>query len=546
MKSQNKKIKNFFVEFDEETKKTSGAVVLHDLIMPFTVSARNRHGDHRIRMHIVSPQTDKLMMYSGTERKKRIQKLSDEELERLKNGQQVEKLVIEAEKIIKSRKKKDIQTGAIDLAQKLYTKNKGQIEAERGVGINYGQITADTAAYLYGEKFLAMQRISESTRREKQNVLTALCSEFGTCPIGDITIENIEELYQKVKSKRTWKFNLLNSFFAYCLEKKLYFGENPVEKFLHLYGHGRSGEEQAIRDSNQAKKSRRIPLDLERKLYDILIRDIHIEEKRDYAAATTIVKDGNFDLSSVVDMKLNNILLTSNMGVRIQDFKDYGGGTSNFTRPLLPAGEKLVRMYFDEIAKEKDVAEDKLNERYLIRNDRLPGKPVSVSSLSTYIRNVLREAGITGCLGNMNSKAVNEAGGAGVRMLKDHYATILRDSCGVDLDSPVGRFLQGQRLYDVSADHYCSYISKPGQWQLYGLVRRDDHLLENAAYYNYINSEKSSGKTKITIPSHNVSYLTGAMLEVYLPKGAELRIEAPYGVSGLICAHTPCAGKDSK
>lgn len=127
-------------------------------------------------------------------------------------------------------------------------------------------------------------------------------------------------------------------------------------------------------------------------------------------------------------------------------------------------------------------------------------------------------------------------GGAGYKLLKKHYEYVVQDRCGADLDSPVGCYLRGARIYETTGDYYRALSDETGNYYLQTIMNRDDFFVTNNGPLT-LSSEKCGEMRKLSItkgpPGTLTEVLTRKMLRI--PKGGEIVVCGKHhGVAGEI------------
>lgn len=529
--------KTWYIEEKEKTGHQiyyKGQMIHNALQFPFVCyDTPNGKGDLRAIIHVISPNTNKRMMYEGKNLRERMERLSEKEKEDFRAGKQIEKLCIAKEVIINlprnrgsgirtvsQSNEREIKRAIEKAVISLYGDNHSQFTKalrESGKG---GCLHASAAYDAYSKTYFAGQTCSAKTLKEKKDALKKLCAALDEYPMDAIPAKTVASAYAMTKSKQVWKFNILEDFFTFCQGKGLYKGENPISQFLQTRP-GKDDKTAADAAARRALIPRVLPLDVEKKMVETLYAQI------DNPAVLSVALAAGADagIEEMRELRCSDIIVNEKGEMIIRLFKrENTGATHNFSRPPLPAYRDLI---LARLAYLKDrYKEEKIQRMYLVPSDNSGESPMPASKITTYLRTTLLHAGIdysklAACVADGRHKL----GGAGLKLLQDHYETILREECGVDLSSGIGHFLCGKAIFDTTTDSYRSLISEDGKHVLQGLIRRDAHLCTEELDRELKPVIWEDGeKIIVDLPAAGLGNLTGGLIPIKMHAGERLSV----------------------
>lgn len=252
--------------------------------------------------------------------------------------------------------------------------------------------------------------------------------------------------------------------------------------------------------------------------------------------AIPLVKGFKLPVDCILKLTWKDIIIVGEE-VLIQDYREkYTGGTHNYLRPPLREAADFIIARYQYL--DKTQPDSRWKQRPLVS---IPGKDKSEqkAELSKYFRQMLRAAGVTQkkLKEAIDPKKPKAEGGAGYALLSKHYDYVLRNICGVDLNSGVGHFLRAVRIHDTTTDYYRCLTDETGNHFLEVIMRRDGYadvkIDGTTAKISSVLSDDKSTRTVSILPG-NTNELTGVLTKkkIFLPAGSTLVISAQNGIRG--------------
>lgn len=493
-------------------------IVFNDIVFTFTVSNSSKARYSAVlTMHIVDPETGKLMKEAV---KNQIPLVTEEVVTKV-----ISKSYYFDNDIVSDT---DIKKAALQCASKLYSKYENKLLRKLRIKPEVSKINTNQMYIRYIEEFMKTQnRASAATQKEKRRVLKNACMELMDKPVVKITNNDIDRLFKNTKYVK--KKNLIRDFFEYCRNKSAYSGINPVLNYLE-YNNLRK-----LKTSRKAypKELSHIPPKSEEKLHELMLK--HIEDNE--IMALILIKCFGCSLNDTLSMKWSAIEEYDGQ-IIVKGQKNNTGSFHTFDRPILLEGDFLVKerikYLHNNTNKEKNLDKERvvpIRRSKDMKETRLRGR------LTTYIRNMLIEAGLKP--DEISSVAPNTRtpGGTGVALLRKHYEYVLSERCGLNLDTPEGKYMRGLVPGDTTNLFYRSLSDRvSGIPYLLTITRRDDFFLSRnyEAPETTIMQERDNHFT-YKIPSPGPGRKLSIIIpKVFLQSGTTIKIKSRYGVTGEI------------
>lgn len=381
------------------------------------------------------------------------------------------------------------------------------------------------------EFFSSRPAVTEKTLRENRNIVKNFCDLLDHRTISELSDADIKSAVSATKGMKDKKLRLIEAFFEFCGENKLYSGQNPISIYLEHNKIKHTSSVKGLYPSNSITISK----ECEEKLH--LIIDESITE--DLSLAIPLVKGFKISIERLLSLTWSEVLIEDN-NVRILDYlPNLTGGTHNYTRPPL-------RETADFLLKKRQLLLEKYSEKQI--NKMLvvpvPGQSISAkkATLSKYFRTTLLAAGVSQSDIQQAARPgeTKSAGGAAYKLLSRHYDFVLQDRCEVDLDSGVGCYLRGIRIHDTTNDYYRSFSDPTGNHFLQVIMDRDTLFCEESSTNTEITEQLVNGHQEITIPAVSPRIRTAVLSKdfLFLPKGTRLIITSPCGIEGQVSFQT--------
>lgn len=503
------------------------------------VSAKKEY-DYVLTVSAISPETKKILQSSRKKRElEKEGKLTKEDWEKIRKAQSLEKLNAEESVYLH---KKDIKTdrqvreNTAKLVMSVYGNNQDDLLKALKMTGEIGGYNARTAFEMYQNDFFFRRgTVTKETLRANKNVLKGFCNYLAHKPITLLTDKDVENAVKAMpKSNRKKAVNLTEDFFAYCGEIGVYAGRNPVERYKDTAGKTPdrdTGNRLYPYSSNHLTKV------AEKKLHDAIMDTL----EDDISLAIPLVKGFRMSVNRLLELTWKDIVIEGNE-VRIQDYKDnYTGGTHNYIRPPLRETADIIIMKHSILKEKYGITRLKKMKVVPILDEHAPDAKKK-AELSKYFLKMLRGVGVT----NEDLKRVkspqkaNEAGGAGYTFLCSHYDYVLQERCGVKLNSGIGCYLRGVRIYDTTSDYYRALSDATGNNVLQVIMNRDDLFVSDVVSTIELTSKTAESGRQIIAPPAPSGTRTALSTKkrILIPKGSTIQIIGP--VEGVVrCREYP-------
>lgn len=380
------------------------------------------------------------------------------------------------------------------------------------------------------EFFSSRPAVTEKTLRENRNIVKNFCDLIDHRTISELSDADIKNAVSATKGKRNKKLRLIEDFFEFCGENKLYSGQNPISVYLEHNKIKHASSVKGLYPSNSNTISR----DCEEKLHHIINESI----SEDLALSIPLVKGFKISIERLLSITWSEVLIEGN-NVRILEFlPKLTGGTHNYTRPPLRETADFLLVKY-RLLLEKH-SEERLKKMLVVP---VPGKTITEkkAALSKLFRTTLLAAGVPQSDIKQAARPgeVKSAGGAAYKLLSKHYDFVLQDRCEVDLDSGVGCYLRGIRIHDTTNDYYRSFSDSTGDHFLQTIMDRDNLFCEGSSENTDITEQMVDGRQEIFVPPVSPRAKTQVLSKdlIFLPKETQITVSSPCGIEGNISFH---------
>ena len=384
---------------------------------------------------------------------------------------------------------------------------------------------------LQREFFNSRSAVTQKTLNENRNVIRNFCDLIDHTAMSALTDTDIKKAVSSIKGKKNKKLRLIEAFFEFCGENKLYSGRNPITLYLE---HAENKHTSSNRGQYNYSSSHISP-ECETVLHNIIVNSLH----DDLALSIPLVKGFRMSIDLLLTLTWNDIVIDGNKVRILQYLPKLTGGTHNYTHPPL-------RETADFLLKKRQLLLEKYSEKQI--NKMLvvpvPGQSISAkkATLSKYFRTTLLAAGVSqsDIQQATHPGEKKSAGGAAYTLLCRHYDHVLKDRCGINPDSGVGCFLRGVRIHDTTNDYYRSFSDSTGDHFLQTVMNRDNLFCENSSENTEITEQLVDGHQELIIPPVSPRSKTEVLSKdlFFLPKGTRLTITSLGGVEGRVSFHT--------
>jgi len=515
---------------------SGGEGIYKDVKFRFYIYDCKKHGyNKKLIITLISPGTQKILQ--STKKQKKLEsagKITAEDNEKLKKGQSLEKLNAEASAYLKKKEaqnKQIVRQVVEKKVEKLFADNQDDLFKDLSISKDVRNLHTRTIFEMYQNDFFAhLALVNKNTLRAKKKRLEGACNHLNHVPMGEITARDVKCAADKLpKSKRDETINLLDEFFRYCGEIGVYPGVNPVAEYKS--SQKKKSTDRSKTGSLYTEYSTCLDVTIEKILHDMISKDLD----NDLSLAVPLVKGFRMPMRRLLELTWADIQIDED-GVRISDYHDtYTGGTYNYTRPPLRETADFIKIKFGALCERCSLST--LRKRHVIDMGDIPEKKRQ-AVLTKYIRDTLLEAGVS--VADLQQVAMQSTdpkapGGSGHKLLCQHYDHVLQTRCGVNLDSGLGHFLRGIRIYDTTNDFYRSLRDATGNDILQEIMARDNLFVsvDKSQHYELTSRTLENGR-EITAPPAPPGARTAISTKkhILVPKGSLIVIRGP--VEGIV------------
>lgn len=347
-------------------------------------------------------------------------------------------------------------------------------------------------------------KASERENKERIKTLKTMCSLFPPTPICELSKNQVYDTIDKYGLSAN-DVSLLNAFWNYLLNKHAIACANPIDDHVKKKPSTKSL-------AASAKSSGVLSIEQQDELFAALIAS------PSGLACGAMLELSGLSASEACAAKWKQIVFDNSRN----DFAqlkirrdDLAGATHDYIRPLLPTTALILRKRYTELLKDN-------------RASTLAGYPVVSSSFDKQVApDALREYVVDILRGFKLSAFSRGSKEATNQILQRTYAYDLAVVCGLDQDLGSSEFLQGRKLSTVTDDHYASYSSPEAQERLYATL----HVLAPEQPIDTPPDTKTpAGQTVHVFAPKTTREIAGAVIEIDLAPGEEIRFDCPHGV----------------
>lgn len=524
-------------------------------------ASNQKEYSHVLKASIISPNTNRILQFGGkryndfrkkldkkiellTVEVKKLDPMSAEfqkaesvlrrqmtKKERLGTNLPIEDLNATASTYLTSVDDKTIKKAFEEVVVRLYADYQDDIFQALGSTAEKDLHTRTLYDMYQNDFFRSLPATTAKVLKGKKNALLNICNRLNEKSVRDLTDKDIEQVERVLGNTKRNKMRLAEKFLDYCGESGGYTGANPITTYYQHKGNSKKSKGPP-RNPLYPTESTHIAEEPEQKLHDALQHQLD----NDAALAIALAKGFRMSMDRILTICWKDIIIDGTH-VWISDYHDnYTGGTHNYIRPPLGETTDFILTKYNQLIEKH--GKTKLGKMLVVP---VPGKTMGErkTTVTKYIRTMLAQAGVKkedfeAALDKDNPKA---AGGAGYQLLIKHYDYVLQEHCGVDLDSGLGHYLRGLRIYDTTTDYYRCLSDETGNNFLQRIMRRDNWVappLNKDTIICCANGETN----KYTILPGGPGTRTGVVTTqaVFVPAGFEVSISAPLGIEGEIYA----------
>ena len=369
-------------------------------------------------------------------------------------------------------------------------------------------------------------RFAESLKYGKRakRLLQKVCITLGEKRVEDLKKADVQKV---VKKHGPEGFKIIRRFLDDYADE--YQGDNPF-RVHRLQANDEEREDKNNQARRKAGQSHLIEKETEKKLYQMCENDL--EDGRCLVIALAL---GCFmSMQEMVALQWSDILFLSE-GVFVRRFypKD-GGGLQNYTCPLLPMAQLLVRKRY-EYLKSLGYSDKNLADMRVLTFGRDAKKNLKLSKGTDYLRDALRRVGVKyNIIQEYQEKAEKNVGGAGMRLCHDHVLNVLRRQCKIKAGSAMERYFRGLGMHgDTTNKAYRSFVGLGGRRTLAIIVNRDQRFITPQQCKIQIDQRDDNTETMNVLPGQPGKCL-GVIIEVSLKKGDRVMLGSPCGLHASI------------
>lgn len=391
-------------------------------------------------------------------------------------------------------------------AQVIYAEHAKQIQLP-GIGfVDKNTMTLAIAGDHFAPNFIFENYPNASERKNKERIksLKIMCSLYPPIAMRDLSKNQVYGVISEFGLSKE-DVNLLNKFWNYLIKKHAIACANPIDDHVKKKPSTKSL-------AASAKSSGVLSIEQQDELFAALIAS------PSGLACGAMLELSGLSASEACEAKWKQIVFDKTRSDFVQ-FKirrdDLAGATHNYTRPLLPTTSLVLRQQYTELLKKHSAAA--LAEYPIVSTDS--GQPISPDHLRDYVVDILRDFKLS-AFSSGSKDATNQ-------VLQRTYAYDLSVVCGLDQDIGSNEFLLGRKLSTVTDDHYASYSSPTAQDRLYTIL----HVLAPEQPIDTPPDTKTpAGQTVHVFAPKTTREIAGAVIEIDLAPGEEIRLDCPHGM----------------
>lgn len=357
--------------------------------------------------------------------------------------------------------------------------------------------------------------------KKQEKLLENISFALGERRIEDITKADAKEIYARFGRRG---FVAYRNFLGQCdiPEQNNPFYRFPVERAAEKSL--QNNEDKAL---EKATRVRSISQKEEARLNELCME---LCRKDGRALIIVLAKDFYLSAQTMASLTWKDVLVCDE-GVFIRRMiPESVGALHNFTAPLLPFGQTMLKERMEYLLSEKRIPPKELEKMPVLTLGGKMNRHLKTSQVTEYLREVLKLAGVkASVLEAYEPETKKKAGGAGLELCHDHYRNVLRDVCMIDpISSSVGRFLCGLMPGDTTNLAYRDFTGPSGRWLLATIVQRDRRFVKQTEGEDVLLSADDN-KTLTIGPGCSDGCL-GVLFEIQLRKGEHLEFTAPHGL----------------
>lgn len=312
---------------------------------------------------------------------------------------------------------------------------------------------------------------------------------------------------------------LLANFWAYCIEKGICEGSNPVQATPKQ------------KQSSQVKQAKAlVPTELtlsqQDQLFEYLVKNISGS-----ACGVALQIWGGFSCKTACVLRWSDVLFSSSPDlVRVIFYKeDNAGATHDYTRPLFVQAARILATRYEQL--KYTYSSEELGKLPVVCQRTNYKKAMTANELTQYSSMILRQIGVTeDTLAALRMPKIS----ASRQILHNTYVSNLVHRCGLASDPGTVKFLCGESLTDsVTDDHYTSFTSPSAVERIHTVLRAIAPLEELTC--PDVSAQADWVEVQVIAPEHT-RQRAGVVEEIILRPGEEIEIICPHGVSGSISA----------
>ena len=426
---------------------------------------------------------------------------------------------------------KKVLDAANKCARDLYAEHNYSIEKKMRALPEIGKINSSQMYHRYIKDFMRTKgRTKKSTQKENERIIRNACKELMDDPVNSISNKKLDTLF----SNNTYlaKKNMICEFFDYCKAQGAYSEVNPIANYLDRTNIKREKKAKY----RYPKELSHLPLDIELSFHALMLE--HLGDKE--IMAPILAKCAKLSLAKAIALRWESVIIIDNDYVAIIDENNNTGSFHVMDRLVLMEGASLIiekrRKLIEEYGSEEAIKSKKVIPIRISKSGRIDSDTKLKSHLTTYIRNMLIQAGLQPEEINSAAPGTRKAGGSGVALLRKHYDYVIQERCGIDIESPEGKYIRGLKPGDVTNTYYRSLNDKvSGILFFEGVVRRDDFFLPRMKGAIEADIKKEGNYTNVVVSSPG----PGQRLSIVLPRtlvteGTHIVISSRYGITGEI------------
>lgn len=480
------------------------------------------NGKYPLRGNIspISPIDGHILTLKGKARTQKLEQLgiTPDEID---SGHRNQALNVTKQIYARNKEIDTVKTLVANAALCLYTVHAARIYRDQGEIASPDTISPIVAAIKYADDFLRVNHkaLKEKSVESYRKQLLSCCSALPNYPMRSFKPKELEKILLSNKTSEFAK-KLLFEFWAYCLDKKVTHGTNPVPP-----------KERKKRQptAKQDNLDRRTELDIDQQ-DDLFVALCDNHSGGDCGVALQVW--GGITPVKACTITWGDLILDSTHRdfVRLRlYYDDHAGATHDYTFPVFPFGALVLWARYDELTAQYDT--EALKKMPVVSMVSDPCVAMKPDALTQYSTAVLQKIGISNQLFN-NLRKANTQIAASRQLLKNTYVKNVTTRCGLQNEPGTISYLLHEQLKNVTDDYYTTLSDEEGNNRLHTLMSAVQPYFEFEHRPQLV--QVYEDMTTIQVTPEHTRQRVGFFGKILLAPGESITIRCPHGVTGTI------------